>query len=625
MITARIGLVERRQQRLDPRRPARRAGAPSNRATAGARRDRVLERGGADRELELVGHGRQAAQRVRDGRMGVERAEGRCRRRGSPPRAAARRARRAARSAPRAATSSTSSSTPGERLRARSRSVQRVGERRRELVVLGRGQAVAPGDDRRIVGLAQVVDPGRELRRVACSPTARSASAAACGQRVASASCIATSSRSASVTVTGHRARPGGETDAPTTALTRRQPPSRNRRNERSFACAIASAARASSGASGVCQPAGLARLGRLVIAWSALPRARRRRAASRRRGDERFRTDARPRRASGSDERAELADRAPPRRVPAGSRRSPATAPAVGEGRDDLPELRRRSRGAAWRPPHRAGPRPGPPGRRTAAGSPRAADRRPAAGSAAATWSTAGRGRPPRVRRRDQPPPVRRQVVTPARGPAGRRAARSRRAGWVRSPPLGLGQRALERLDLGEAARDPGEHPRRRWASASSGAAPSAEPRLVRRPQALDERLLVGLGVVDEARQLVEAALAQPGVDDVDRRPLLAHEQDPLAAGDVVGDEVRDRLRLAGPGRSLDDEALAVRARGDRGDLRAVRRERRGSARRAAARRAAGRSAAAARARTAARTSRTSGRRRAARGSRGPGSSSGS
>ncbi len=62
----------------------------------------------------------------------------------------------------------------------------------------------------------------------------------------------------------------------------------------------------------------------------------------------------------------------------------------------------------------------------------------------------------------------------------------------------------------------------------------------------------------MDQAAQVAQAALAETGIDHVDRRPLLADEQHPLAAGHVVGDQVGDRLRFPGAGRALDDVAGA-------------------------------------------------------------------
>ena len=59
-----------------------------------------------------------------------------------------------------------------------------------------------------------------------------------------------------------------------------------------------------------------------------------------------------------------------------------------------------------------------------------------------------------------------------------------------------------------------------------------------------------------------VQAELAQPDASrrahDVERRLLLGHEQDGLARRHRLGDQVRDRLRLARPRRPLDHQELA-------------------------------------------------------------------
>ena len=49
-----------------------------------------------------------------------------------------------------------------------------------------------------------------------------------------------------------------------------------------------------------------------------------------------------------------------------------------------------------------------------------------------------------------------------------------------------------------------------------------------------------------------------QPAVDDLERGHLLGDEQDFLTLLDRGGDDVGDGLRLAGPGRTLDDQAAA-------------------------------------------------------------------
>ena len=63
--------------------------------------------------------------------------------------------------------------------------------------------------------------------------------------------------------------------------------------------------------------------------------------------------------------------------------------------------------------------------------------------------------------------------------------------------------------------------------------------------------------------------------MDDIERGLLLRDEEHLASVREVVGDKVRDRLRLAGPGRTMQDERLAHRGIKDRGKLRGVRRER--------------------------------------------------
>ena len=65
----------------------------------------------------------------------------------------------------------------------------------------------------------------------------------------------------------------------------------------------------------------------------------------------------------------------------------------------------------------------------------------------------------------------------------------------------------------------------------------------------------LVGMQLQAERRQprAVEASLHH-----VERRLLLGYEQDSAALGQIVRDDVRDRLRLAGAGRPVQHERLA-------------------------------------------------------------------
>jgi hypothetical protein len=79
----------------------------------------------------------------------------------------------------------------------------------------------------------------------------------------------------------------------------------------------------------------------------------------------------------------------------------------------------------------------------------------------------------------------------------------------------------------------------------------------------------------VEVERERAEACLAEAVAHDAERSALLGDEEDALAAREALAEEVRDRLALAGAGRSLQDEGRALRRRHDRGDLRAVRRQR--------------------------------------------------
>ncbi len=62
----------------------------------------------------------------------------------------------------------------------------------------------------------------------------------------------------------------------------------------------------------------------------------------------------------------------------------------------------------------------------------------------------------------------------------------------------------------------------------------------------------------MNERGDVAKAALFQPMEYHVERRALLAHEQHALSARHVIGDEVRDSLRFACAGRTLNDIALA-------------------------------------------------------------------
>src|ERR1700722_18167429 len=56
---------------------------------------------------------------------------------------------------------------------------------------------------------------------------------------------------------------------------------------------------------------------------------------------------------------------------------------------------------------------------------------------------------------------------------------------------------------------------------------------------------------------KLLQPHLFQPVIDHVQCGPLLTYKENALPAGYKVGDEIGDRLALAGAGRPLDDIAL--------------------------------------------------------------------
>ena len=61
---------------------------------------------------------------------------------------------------------------------------------------------------------------------------------------------------------------------------------------------------------------------------------------------------------------------------------------------------------------------------------------------------------------------------------------------------------------------------------------------------------------------------LFETAMDDVERGLLLGDEEHLASVREVVGDQVRDRLRLACSGRTVQDERLAHRGVEDRGKL---------------------------------------------------------
>ena len=72
----------------------------------------------------------------------------------------------------------------------------------------------------------------------------------------------------------------------------------------------------------------------------------------------------------------------------------------------------------------------------------------------------------------------------------------------------------------------------------------------------------------------VAEPDARQPPLHDLQRGHLLGHEEHLLALPHGRGDEVRDRLALAGPGRALDDEVAAPPDRLDRQGLRRIGRD---------------------------------------------------
>ena len=68
----------------------------------------------------------------------------------------------------------------------------------------------------------------------------------------------------------------------------------------------------------------------------------------------------------------------------------------------------------------------------------------------------------------------------------------------------------------------------------------------------------LAGLVGMELEAEGLEADLRETRVDDVEGGLLFGDEQDAAAVCEVVGDEVGDCLRLAGAGRSVQDEGLA-------------------------------------------------------------------
>ena len=62
----------------------------------------------------------------------------------------------------------------------------------------------------------------------------------------------------------------------------------------------------------------------------------------------------------------------------------------------------------------------------------------------------------------------------------------------------------------------------------------------------------------MDDASEPIEPGLAEAVEDDIERGALFANEQYTLAPAGIVRNQVSNRLRLTGAGRTLDDEAAS-------------------------------------------------------------------
>ena len=97
---------------------------------------------------------------------------------------------------------------------------------------------------------------------------------------------------------------------------------------------------------------------------------------------------------------------------------------------------------------------------------------------------------------------------------------------------------------------------------------------------EVLDEFLFVALAVMDITAKLFEPHLFQPVVDHIECGAFFTHKENVLAAGHKIGDQIGDRLALAGAGRPLDNITFSSPAFQDRLRLRRGRRLRRGTSR---------------------------------------------
>ena len=121
---------------------------------------------------------------------------------------------------------------------------------------------------------------------------------------------------------------------------------------------------------------------------------------------------------------------------------------------------------------------------------------------------------------------------------------------------------RVVQPLPVGVQARpERGQLPAQRVRIGAGGGRPQIEC-ASQGPADIDGLHVV---VVEVEQEVPDARLlAQAAGDDVERRELLRHEHDGAPRGQGPEDEVRDRLRLARPGRPLDDEAAPRRGIGD-------------------------------------------------------------
>ena len=86
-----------------------------------------------------------------------------------------------------------------------------------------------------------------------------------------------------------------------------------------------------------------------------------------------------------------------------------------------------------------------------------------------------------------------------------------------------------------------------------------------------MNEVPFIGLRVMNQTGQITDSALFEPRINHIDRRPFFADKQNSFASRDVIGDQVRDRLRFPGTRRPLNDVAFAFPSPSDRRRLRRV------------------------------------------------------